>query len=220
MDRSPPVRKSHTSTADLLTWSETPPPAAVDQAVSASRRTLKVNARPSPARKCLLYIEMHTFLKTLVFSRKPCSSSKLREMTGSGIFAADNENAIMESGNAVSNPNAKTSVRICQQAVSAISQISFSADETVSPKKPTSIAEVAKQRELSGTTESELDAKVKKQLSEAKSKELSGHDIFGPPPEVPARPLAARNLELRGNLDFVLPQPRNIHTSVKVSNVS
>ncbi|RWW22827.1 hypothetical protein GW17_00012957 [Ensete ventricosum] len=226
MDRSPPVRKSHTSTADLLTWSETPPPAAVDQAVSASRRTLKVNARPSPARKCLLYCSAVSAypaawvceLKTLVFSRKPCSSSKLREMTGSGIFAADNENAIMESGNAVSNPNAKTSVRICQQAVSAISQISFSADETVSPKKPTSIAEVAKQRELSGTTESELDAKVKKQLSEAKSKELSGHDIFGPPPEVPARPLAARNLELRGNLDFVLPQPRNIHTSVKVSN--
>ena len=107
-----------------------------------------------------------------------------------------------------------------QQAVSAISQISFSAEETVSTKKPTSIAEVAKQRELSGTTESELDAKIKKQLSEAKSKELSGHDIFGPPPEVPARPLAARNLELRGHLDFVLPQPRNVHTSVKVTNVS
>lgn len=107
-----------------------------------------------------------------------------------------------------------------QQTVNAISQISFSTEEKVSPKKPTSIAEVAKQRELSGTTESELDTTVKKQLSEAKSKELSGNDIFGPPPVVPARPLAARNLELKGNLDFALPQPRNIHTSVKVSNVS
>ncbi|CAL9117720.1 hypothetical protein MUK42_22770 [Musa troglodytarum] len=215
MDRSPPVRKSHTSTADLLTWSETPPPAAVDQAVSASRRTLKPAGGISPV---MFGAQMSAEEAESLNKRKPCSSSKLREMTGSGIFAADNENAIMESGNAVSNPNTKTSVRICQQAVSAISQISFSTDETVSPKKPTSIAEVAKQRELSGTTESELDAKVKKQLSEAKSKELSGHDIFGPPPEVPARPLAARNLELRGNLDFVLPQPRNIHTSVKVSN--
>ncbi|KAG6485200.1 hypothetical protein ZIOFF_053732 [Zingiber officinale] len=150
--------------------------------------------------------------------QRPCSSSKMREMTGSGIFAADNENEVIESSNAVPNPNNKTSVRICQQAVNAISQISFNTEEKVSPKKPTSISEVAKQRELSGTVESELDAKVKKQLSEAKSKELSGNDIFGPPPEVPARPLAARNLELRGNLDFTLPQPRNIHTSVKVSN--
>lgn len=68
--------------------------------------------------------------------------------------------------------------------------------------------------------ESELEAKIRKQLSEAKNKELSGHDIFGPPPELPARPLAARNIELRGNIDMALPQPRNIHTSVKVSNVS
>lgn len=90
----------------------------------------------------------------------------------------------------------------------------------MSPKKPSSLPEVAKQRELSGTLESEADAKMKKQNSEAKSKELSGSDIFGPPPEAPARSLAARNLELKGNLDFALPQPRSVHTSVKVSNVS
>lgn len=107
-----------------------------------------------------------------------------------------------------------------QQTVTGISQISFSAEGSVSPKKPSSLPEVAKQRELSGTLESEADAKLKKQNSEAKSKELSGSDIFGPPPEVPSRPLAARNLELQGNLDFALPQPRSIHTSVKVSNVS
>lgn len=111
-------------------------------------------------------------------------------------------------------------VFVHQQAVSAFSQISFSADESVSPKKPTTLTEVAKQRELSGTLDSDSEAKTKKQISDAKCKELSGHDIFGPPPEVPPRPLAARNLELRGNLDFGLPQPRNIHTSVKVSNVS
>ncbi|KAJ8479947.1 hypothetical protein OPV22_023674 [Ensete ventricosum] len=214
MDRSTPVRKSHTSTADLLTWSETQPTAA-DQATPPSRRSLKPAGGITPV---MFGAQMSAEEAESLNKRKPCSSSKMREMTGSGIFEPESGSDTMESGNAVSNPISKTSVRICQQAVSAISQISFSAEETVSPKKPTSIAEVAKQRELSGTTESELDAKAKKQLSEAKSKELSGHDIFGPPPEVPARPLAARNLELRGNLDFVLPQPRNIHTSVKVTN--
>ena len=102
--------------------------------------------------------------------------------------------------------------------MTGISQISFSADGSVSPKKPSSIPEVAKQRELSGTLE-DADAKINKQLSEAKTKELSGSDIFGPPPEIPARPLAARNMELQGNVDFSLPH-RSIHTSVKVSHVS
>lgn len=40
---------------------------------------------------------------------------------------------------------------------------------------------MAKQRELSGTLLSEDDSKLKKQISNAKSKELSGHDIFAPP---------------------------------------
>jgi hypothetical protein len=103
--------------------------------------------------------------------------------------------------------------------MNGISQISFSANGGVSPKKPSSIPEVAKQRELSGTLE-DTDAKIDKQRSEAKTKELSGCNIFGPPPEIPARPLAARNMELQGNVDFSLPPPRSVHTSVKVSNVS
>ena len=103
--------------------------------------------------------------------------------------------------------------------MSGISQISFSADETVSPKKPISLTEVAKQRELSGTLESDTDAKIKKQLSDAKSRELSGHDIFGPPPEIPPRPLAARS-EPKESKDIDEPAPRNVRTSVKVSNVS
>ncbi|EEE61110.1 hypothetical protein OsJ_15020 [Oryza sativa Japonica Group] len=146
--------------------------------------------------------------------RKFCSGSKLKEMTGSGIFAENSENDDSEA----SNPANKTSVRMYQQTVTGISQISFSADGSVSPKKPSSLPEVAKQRELSGTLETDAEAKMNKQHSEAKSKELSGSDIFGPPPEIPARPLAARNMELQGNLDFALPQPRSVHTSVKVSN--
>lgn len=108
-----------------------------------------------------------------------------------------------------------------QQAVNGISQISFSAEESISPKKLTSLAEVAKQRELSGTLESEADMKLKKQLSDAKSKELSGHDIFGPPPEIAPRSLAAaRSLESKESKDTGEPVPRSIRTSVKVSNVS
>ncbi|XP_072992616.1 uncharacterized protein [Typha latifolia] len=217
MERSVPVRKPHTSTADLLTWSETP---AADQspasaATPASRRPGKPAGGITPV---MFGAQMSEEEAETLNQRKPCSGLKLREITGSGIFAADAENGESESGCAVSNPNNKTTLRMYQQAVSAISQISFSAEENVSPKKPTSLTEVAKQRELSGNLETEAEAKTKKQISEAKTKELSGHDIFGPPPEVPARPLAARNLELRGNLDFALPQPRNIHTSVKVSN--
>ncbi|CAL5367391.1 unnamed protein product [Camellia sinensis] len=56
-----------------------------------------------------------------------------------------------------------------QQAVAGISHISFGEEDTVSPKKPTSLPEVAKQRELSGTLQSDLEAKLKKQLSDAKS---------------------------------------------------
>lgn len=108
-----------------------------------------------------------------------------------------------------------------QQAMNGISQISFSTDESISPKKPTSIPEVAKQRELSGTMQSDSDTKSKKQISNAKTKELSGNDIFGPPPEiVPRSVAAARTLESKESKDMGEPLPRNLRTSVKVSNVS
>ena len=79
----------------------------------------------------------------------------------------------------------------CIQAISTVSHISFAEDGTDPPKKPTSVAEVAKQRELSGTLQSEADSKMKKQISNAKSKELSGHDIFSDTPE--SRSNRARN---------------------------
>ena len=88
-----------------------------------------------------------------------------------------------------------------KQAISGISHISFGEEESVSPKKPTTLPEVAKQRELSGTLESE-DSILKKQLSDAKCKELSGHDIFAPPPEIKPRPITPRILELKGSIDI------------------
>ncbi|KAL6845886.1 hypothetical protein ACP4OV_024461 [Aristida adscensionis] len=214
MERAVPVRKPHTSTADLLTWSSTGPDAAAAGAspAAASRPSLKPAAGITPAMFGAPVSEQEA--EDLSKSeRRFCSGSKMKEMTGSGIFAEKGENGDSEA----SNPSNRTSVRMYQQTVTGISQISFSADGSVSPKKPSSIPEVAKQRELSGTLD-DADAKINKQLSEAKTKELSGSDIFGPPPEIPARPLAARNMELQGNVDFSLPQPRSVHTSVKVSN--
>uniref|UniRef100_A0A0D9W5Q5 DUF4057 domain-containing protein n=1 Tax=Leersia perrieri TaxID=77586 RepID=A0A0D9W5Q5_9ORYZ len=214
MERAVPVRKPHTSTADLLTWSATGPGSAATASPAASSRpSLKPAGGITPAMfgAPVSEKEAEDLSKS---ERKFCSGSKMKEMTGSGIFAEKGENGDSEA----SNPSTKTSVRMYQQTVTGISQISFSADGSVSPKKPSSLPEVAKQRELSGTLESDAEAKMNKQHSEAKSKELSGSDIFGPPPEIPARPLAARNMELQGNLDFSLPQPRSVHTSVKVSN--
>lgn len=105
--------------------------------------------------------------------------------------------------------------------MNGISQISFSAEETISPKKPTSIPEVAKQRELSGTLQNDADLMSKKQISDAKFKEISGHDIFSPAPEIqPGSLAAARSLESKESKDMGEPAPRNVRTSVRVSNVS
>ncbi|KAK8291119.1 hypothetical protein V6Z11_D06G041800 [Gossypium hirsutum] len=92
----------------------------------------------------------------------------------------------------------------CQQSLAGISHISFAEEESITPKKPTTLPEVAKQRELSGTLQSE-EAKLKKQLSDAKSKELGGHDIFAPPPEIVPRPTTVRALALKDNFDMGEP---------------
>lgn len=47
-------------------------------------------------------------------SRKPCSGYKLKEMSGSKIFAGDGENDSSESGNSDGNFSNRTSVRIVQ----------------------------------------------------------------------------------------------------------
>lgn len=41
---------------------------------------------------------------------------------------------------------------------------------------------------------------MKKQISDAKNKELSGNNIFAPPPEIKPRPLGARALALRESI--------------------
>ncbi|KAJ1377340.1 hypothetical protein SESBI_48995 [Sesbania bispinosa] len=215
MQGTTPVRKSHTSTSDLLTWSEVPPP---DSALTVNSSGGSRSRQPSDRISKVLHGGQLTEEEAQTLSKsKPCSGYKMKEMTGSGIFSANGEDSAAEAGSA--NSNKKTTIRICQQAMNGISQISFSTEESVSPKKPTTQAEVAKQRELSGTLQSESDSRSKKQISNAKTKELSGNDIFGPPPEiVPRSVAAARTLESKESKDMGEPLPRNVRTSVKVSN--
>ncbi|KAM1729275.1 hypothetical protein ACFX12_019689 [Malus domestica] len=215
MERSTPVRKPHTSTADLLTWSETP---LADSPLpsSASRPH-----QPSDGiRKVVFGGQVTDEEVESLNKRKPCSAHKMKEITGSGIFAPKAENDAAEADGA--NPTLKPGIRMYQQAVAGISHISFGDEESVSPKKPTTIPEVAKQRELSGTleTEAEREARLKKQLSESKFKELSGHDIFAPPPEIlPRTTTAPRALALKGSIEIGEPTSPNCRTPVKkVSN--
>ncbi|OIT20305.1 PREDICTED: uncharacterized protein LOC109220362 [Nicotiana attenuata] len=211
MKKATPVRNSHTSTADLLTWSEVPPRSSAN----ASR-----SRRPSDGMSKVLFggqISDHE--AESLNKRKPCSGYKLKEMSGSNIFSAVGETVASESEPVNANVNNRTSVRIVQQGANGKSQISFSTEENISPETPNTLTEVPKQLEVSGIQEGESDSKVKKQLSDAKSKELSGNDIFGPPLEVPPRSLAAaRTLEPKQSEDIDEPAPRSVRTSVKVSN--
>ncbi|XP_022739525.1 uncharacterized protein LOC111291781 [Durio zibethinus] len=220
MERSTPIRKPHTSTADLLTWKEAPPSASSNIAASSasaqpsSGRTIQPSDRIS---KVLFGGQVTDEEAQSLLKKKPCSGYKMKEMTGSGIFATNGANGASEP--TATNPTNKTGLRMYQQAVNGISQISFSTDGSVSPKKPISLPEVAKQLELSGTLQSESDAKNKKQISNAKYKEISGHDIFAPPPEImPHSSAATPSTESRESNNMGEPAPRNMRTSVKVSN--
>ncbi|KAI4339741.1 hypothetical protein MLD38_024650 [Melastoma candidum] len=205
MERTTPVRKSHTNTSDLLTWSETPPPD------SPAPRPDARSHQPSDGVRKVVFGGLVTDEEFEDLNkRKPCSGYKLKEITGSGIFNVNGESESAE----LASDN-RTGIRMYQQTLAGISHISFTEEECISPKKPTTIPEVAKQRELSGTLESDADSKLKKQISDAKSKELSGHDIFAPPPEILPRPLPGRASDA---YDMGEPAPRNLRTSVKVSN--
>uniref|UniRef100_A0A7N1A3R6 DUF4057 domain-containing protein n=1 Tax=Kalanchoe fedtschenkoi TaxID=63787 RepID=A0A7N1A3R6_KALFE len=208
MERSTPVRKPHTSTADLLTWSETPVPDA--SSTPASRSAVRSHQPSDGISKVVFGGQVTDEEVESLNKRKPCSGYKLKEITGSGIFTAHEENGESEAGAGDATPNGKTGSRMYQQTVAGISQISFVPEKHLTPKKPSTIPEVAKQRELSGTLESE-DVMLKRQISDAKNRELSGHDIFAPPPEVKVRPLPARSA-FKESKDFEEPR-RNFHTS-------
>ncbi|KAG6505585.1 hypothetical protein ZIOFF_037949 [Zingiber officinale] len=211
MDRNLPVRTSHSCMADLLAWPNEP---AEERSPTPSSRlkisflhfppSLKPADRISPA---MFGAPMTKEEAEIVNKRRSCSALKLQDMNGNGIFAIDDDEH--------NASNQKTSIRIFQKSMGAISQILLGTEGIETPRKPTSFAELAKQRELRGTIESELEQlQVKKQLSEAKCKELSGSGIFALPPEIPQRHLAAQDQELRNNLDFESSQLQTKPASV------
>ncbi|CAK7347128.1 unnamed protein product [Dovyalis caffra] len=178
MERSTPVRKPHTSTADLLTWSETPP--ADSPAVGSAPRSTRSHQPSDGISKVVFGGQVTEEESESLNKRKPCSGYKMKEMTGSGIFAANGEDDTAEFGSANPTPNSKTGLRMYQQAIAGISHISFAEEESVSPKKPTTLPEVAKQRELSGTLEKILP-----------------------------RPTTVRALALQESIQLGEPSPRN-----------
>ncbi|KAJ0570112.1 putative DNA oxidative demethylase [Helianthus annuus] len=209
MERKTPVRKPHSATSDLLSWPETPVADSVEAPSAAAR-----SHQPSDGISKVVFggqvsdEEFQTLNK-----RKPVSGYKLKEITGSGIFAAGGENDEEEADAANPTSTNKTGLRMYQQTVAGMSHISFGGEESVSPKKALS---EAKQRELSGTLDNELDSTLKKQFSTAKNKELSGHNIFGAPPEIQPRPLAARALALRESITIGESTPNNTNAAEQV----
>ncbi|XVF58974.1 hypothetical protein PTKIN_Ptkin07bG0109800 [Pterospermum kingtungense] len=214
MKRSTRVGKPDTSNADLLTWTEASPSASSNTSAQRSSARSKSNQPSDVTNKAVFGGQVTDDKAQSLFNKKPSSGYKMKEKISSGIFSANNAN--VASRPTAANSTNKKGLCMYEQAVNGISRISFSADGSVSPKNPTSLPRVAKRRELRGTLQSELDAKSKKQISISKYKEISGHDIFAPLYEIESRSLAAA--PSKESRDIGEPAPRNMRTSVKVSN--
>jgi len=166
--------------------------------------------------RLVIYTNVKTCENVYDVIRKPCSEHKMKEITGSGIFSRNEKDDASEPLPVYQVPVCVESetcsvmllvillklLIIFQQAVNGISQISFGEEENLSPKKPATVPEVAKQRELSGTMENESANKLQKQLSDAKYKEISGQNIFAPPPEIKPRSGTNRALALKDNFNL------------------
>ncbi|KAL9300278.1 putative DNA oxidative demethylase [Arabidopsis thaliana] len=229
----------HHSTADLLSWSEIRRP---DYSTAANRSNQLSDGMNDVLGGGGQITNAETkSLNTNVSHRKNCSGHKLKEMTGSDIFSDDGKydpnhqtrihyhqdqlSQISFSGeenattpmNGKDDPNHQTRIHYHQDQRS---QISFSGEENVTPKKPTTLNEAAKQKELSRTVETQADSKCKKkQISNTKNKAMSGHDIFASPESQPRRLFGgATQSEVKGNKNTEESAPRSSRASVKTSN--
>lgn len=185
---SAPKSSKAPSTFDLLRWPEEPMQPATHTPVR-QQPTSGIGA-------ILLGTALTPEEAEALQKKRPNSELKKKEMSGSGIFSQD---ADLDADGLLSAE--KSSVRAHKPA--GVSQISFGEEGSVSPRKPTSLPEVAKQRELSGTLEAPSEeTPSRKPTSTAKVKELVGSNIFAPPSEVQPRSLA-RSLE---NVEGSIPQ--------------
>ncbi|XP_019463992.1 PREDICTED: uncharacterized protein LOC109362576 isoform X5 [Lupinus angustifolius] len=215
MRRNTLPRNPCPSTSDLLTWPELPPPESPSVVTASGNRSRQPSGKIGEVLGAAKFVDGKAESPVM---KKTCPGYKMKEMTGNGIFSASAEDSSSQANSA--NSKNRTSVHGYQEAINGISRLSFITEESISLKKSTSIPEVAKQRELSRTFR-ETDAKGKKQISSAKNKELSGNGIFGPLPGILPHPFAAAcTSESKESKDVRGPDPRNVHTSVKVSNLA
>lgn len=222
-----PTRNSRTCTTGILTWPENSPPVT---AVTGHHRSHQPSDDIGDVLrgKKVSENEAHNLAKW-----KPSSGyRRTKEATGngklssnaehattseaksnaanskdSGIFSANAENTTSEANAA--NSKDRTGIRVYQQAMNGISQISFNTEEDISPKKQISLPEAAKQRELGGTLQNEPGTNSKKLMSSSKTKEIGGNNIFGPPDEIVPRSLAAA-----GTLDSKVSNAAGVRSNV------
>nr|CAB3495746.1 unnamed protein product [Digitaria exilis] len=191
MERASPVRSSHTSTAGLLAWPHPdgagPLPARRPNQVTPALDLSSSPGRSSSIRPCgtppppppLPILELYLITRSLAL--QPTEEFRKVVFGGQGAEEADARKNMKKwkeiSGSSILKAEASAAAPTASRDRQA-SQITFAQDGSIAPRKPTSVAEVARQRELSHTVQSEADSKTKRQVSTAKSKELSGHDIF------------------------------------------
>ncbi|CAH8361859.1 unnamed protein product [Eruca vesicaria subsp. sativa] len=159
----------HHSTADLLSWSQIHHSSAANPSNQPSDDISDVLGGGGKTTNK----EAESLNKNVSY-KKNCSGHKLKEMTGSDIFS--------DNGNVTNGDPIHTS-RIHYHH-DQDSQISFSGEENnnaaATPKKPT---ETAKIKELDRSVQTQADSKSKKkQVSNTKSKAITGRDIFASPP--------------------------------------
>ncbi|CAN6832139.1 unnamed protein product [Brassica oleracea var. botrytis] len=189
----------HHSTADLLSWPQIHHSSAANPSNQPSDDIGDVLGRGGRTTNK----EAESLNKNVSY-RKNCSGHKLKEMNGSDIFS-DNGN--------VTNGDPTHTSRIHYHH-DQDSQISFCGEENsvaATPKKPTtSSAEAAKLKELGRSVQTQADSKSKKkQLSNSKTKAITGRDIFASPPP-PETQVAATKQQVKGN--------KNLEESAKASN--
>ncbi|XP_015075760.1 uncharacterized protein LOC107019913 [Solanum pennellii] len=245
MEKSTPARNSRTCTADLLNWSsEVPTPSSVSRSRQPSNGIGKVLFGGDVTDE-----EAESLYKrrpSSGYKLKEMNGSNIFSAGGKDVASESgpvNGNAnirtsvriVQQGANGKSQISFGTEEKISQKTPTEVEKqdelsgdqesktgsLSLSTVENISEEMPITLTEVEKQHELSGNQESKIRSKVKKQLSEAKSKELSGSNIFGPPIEVPPRSSkVARSLQPEESKDMGEPAPRVVRTSVKVSNPS
>ncbi|KAI7748232.1 hypothetical protein M8C21_031518 [Ambrosia artemisiifolia] len=207
------MERKRNSTADLLSWPENPQPPEETQAPSPAPSHQQPYSDGISKVVFGGQVTDEEFQSSFNKLRKPVSGYKLKDITATSIFTPASAAAAAAGDNNTKSNNLQQPNKTGLRMAAGLTHTSFSGDELVHPQKAHS---QAKQRELGGTLDNDLDSTFKKQFTTAKNKELSGHDIFAPPPQIQPRPLAARALALRESISIGESAPTNTNAEESV----